>query len=58
MPVFAQLSIWGVRRLPVAEECAARTEVLATGGPPTWEAFMDELRDNLGPQAQIGRAHV
>jgi DNA-binding HxlR family transcriptional regulator len=53
VPVFAQLSAWGVRYLPVADEYAARTEVLATGGPPVWDAFMDELRErHLGPHAR------
>ena len=53
VPVFVQLNIWGTRHLPVAEEHAARTEVLATGGPPVWEAFMDELREtHLGQQAR------
>jgi DNA-binding HxlR family transcriptional regulator len=53
VPVFVQLSAWAVRHLPVADEHAARTEVLAAGGPPVWEAFMDELRENhLGPQAR------
>lgn len=53
VPVFAQLSAWGIRHLPVAEEYAARAEVLVAGGPPVWEAFMDELREtHLGPQAR------
>jgi DNA-binding HxlR family transcriptional regulator len=53
VPVFAQLAIWGIEHLPVTEEFAARTQVLAAGGPPAWEAFMDELRDtHLGPHAR------
>ncbi|MGH3373467.1 MAG: winged helix-turn-helix transcriptional regulator [Actinoallomurus sp.] len=53
VPVFAQLSAWGVRHLPATEEYAARTAVLAGGGPPLWEAFMDELREiHLGPRAR------
>ena len=53
VPVLAQLSAWGIRHLPVADEYAARGEVLVAGGPPLWEAFMDELRaTHLGPRAR------
>ncbi|MGW5749394.1 winged helix-turn-helix transcriptional regulator [Nocardia rhamnosiphila] len=53
VPVLAQLSIWGVQHLPVDARYAARTQVLAAGGPPLWEAFMDELREaHLGPQTR------
>ena len=53
VPVFAQLSAWGTRHLPVEEEYAARAKVLAAGGPPLWETFMDELREaHLGRQAR------
>jgi len=53
VPVLAQLSAWGIRHLPVEEEYAARSEVLAAGGPPAWETFMDELREaHLGPRAR------
>jgi DNA-binding HxlR family transcriptional regulator len=53
VPVLVQLSAWGVRHLPVGEEYAARAEVLAAGGPPVWEAYMDELREtHLGSQAR------
>jgi DNA-binding HxlR family transcriptional regulator len=53
VPVLAQLIAWGMRHLPVADEYAARGEVLVAGGPPLWEAFMDELREtHLGPAAR------
>jgi DNA-binding HxlR family transcriptional regulator len=53
IPVFAQLSAWGIRHLPVAAEYAARTGVLADGGPAVWESFMDELREiHLGLAAR------
>ncbi len=53
VPVFVQLGAWGTQHLPVAEEYAARGEVLTAGGPPAWEAFMDELREtHLGPQTR------
>lgn len=45
VPVLVQLSSWGVRHLPVADAYAARARVLTDGGPPLWEAFMDELRE-------------
>jgi DNA-binding HxlR family transcriptional regulator len=54
VPVLAQLSVWGVRHLPVGDDYAARAEMLADGGPPLWETFMDELREtHLGPQARL-----
>ncbi len=55
VPVLVQLSAWGVRHLPVADEYAARAAVLTAGGPPLWEAFMDELREtHLGtPRGQV-----
>lgn len=57
VPVFVQLSAWGVRHLPVTDEYAARAAVLTTGGPPLWQAFMDELREtHLGAQARQRRA--
>jgi DNA-binding HxlR family transcriptional regulator len=53
VPVFGQLSAWGIRNLPVPEEFAANARLLATGGPAIWETFMDELREtHLGPQAR------
>ena len=53
VPILVQLSAWGVRHLPVEDEYAARAQVLAAGGPPLWETFMDELREtHLGPQAR------
>ena len=53
VPVFVQLTAWGIRYLPVEDEYAARATVLAAGGPPLWETFMDELREtHLGPQAR------
>jgi len=53
VPVLVQLSAWGVRHLPAGEAYAARAQVLAAGGPPLWETFMDELREtHLGPRAR------
>jgi DNA-binding HxlR family transcriptional regulator len=53
VPVLVQLAAWGTRNLPASAEYAARLEVLISGGPPAWAAFMDELREtHLGPQAR------
>ena len=44
VPVFAQLGQWGLRHRPTTKRLRVRAEVLAAGGPPLWDAFMDELR--------------
>jgi hypothetical protein len=31
--------------MPVTRELSVRAELLEEGGPPLWEAFMDELRE-------------
>lgn len=55
--MLVQLSTWGVRHLPVGDAYAARAGVLTAGGPPLWDAFMDELREtHLGPGARRGPA--
>jgi DNA-binding HxlR family transcriptional regulator len=52
LPVLAQMSAWGLRHMPVSEELSIRAELLEQGGPPLWEAFMDELRhQHLGAPA-------
>ncbi|MEI2640771.1 MAG: helix-turn-helix domain-containing protein [Tetrasphaera sp.] len=45
VPVLAELGAWGARWLPTTPELRIRAELLAQGGPTTWQAFMDELRD-------------
>lgn len=53
VPVLIQLGDWGIRHLPARPEYTARNAVLAAGGPPMWEVFMDELREtHLGPHAR------
>lgn len=44
VPVFAMMGAWGRRFLPVTEDLSIRAELLEEGGPPLWEAFMEELR--------------
>ncbi|MDB5430946.1 MAG: transcriptional regulator, partial [Caulobacter sp.] len=44
VPLLAQMAAWGRRHTPVSEELSIRAELLEEGGPPMWEAFMDELR--------------
>jgi DNA-binding HxlR family transcriptional regulator len=49
VPVMAVVGAWGRRHLPVTEELSIRARLLEEGGPPMWEAFMEELRrDHLG----------
>lgn len=53
VPVFVQIGAWGRSFLPVSHRLGVRVEVLQRGGPPMWEAFMDELREtHLGPAAR------
>jgi DNA-binding HxlR family transcriptional regulator len=60
VPIFAHLGAWGRRHLPVSEELGVRAELLERGGPPMWDAFMDELRAaHLGvPRRDDGRPSV
>jgi DNA-binding HxlR family transcriptional regulator len=49
VPVFAQIGAWGSRWLPVTEALSIRARLLEMGGPPLWERFMTELRqEHLG----------
>jgi len=49
LPVFAAMSVWGLKHLPVSEDLAIRARVLNAGGPELLDAFMDELRaEHLG----------
>jgi DNA-binding HxlR family transcriptional regulator len=53
VPVLVQVGAWGQRFLPASPPLAARAQVLAQGGPPMWEALMDELREaHLGTGAR------
>jgi len=57
VPVLAQLGAWGRRHLPVSEELSIRARILEEGGPPLWNRFMDELRqEHLGVPAPAGPA--
>ncbi|UGT58750.1 winged helix-turn-helix transcriptional regulator [Nocardia asteroides] len=44
VPVLAQLGAWGATWLETTPELTVRAELLAAGGPPLWDRFMDELR--------------
>lgn len=49
LPILALLGAWGRRWLPASEELSIRARLLEEGGPPMWERFMDELRnEHLG----------
>jgi len=45
LPVLAQMSVWGVKFMPVSEELGIRAKLLEEGGPKLWAEFMDELRE-------------
>lgn len=45
VPVLAHLGAWGIRHLPASRELSVRAELLERGGPPFWDRFMDELRE-------------
>lgn len=52
VPLLAQMAAWGRRHTPASVELSVRAELLEQGGPPLWEAFMDELRHlHLGAPA-------
>lgn len=44
VPLLVQMGAWGRRHLPVSEELSIRAQLLEQGGPPLWDAFMQELR--------------
>jgi DNA-binding HxlR family transcriptional regulator len=44
VPLLAHMGAWGRRHTAVSEELSVRAELLENGGPPLWDAFMDELR--------------
>lgn len=44
VPLLAQMGAWGTRHMPVSEELSIRAQLLEDGGPPLWDAFMEELR--------------
>lgn len=63
VPALAALGAWGCRHLPVSEDLSIRAQLLAEGGAPMWEAFMEELRlahvvDPVGGAAGLHRSAV
>ncbi|WP_018700100.1 winged helix-turn-helix transcriptional regulator [Amorphus coralli] len=44
VPLLAQMGAWGRRHTRPSRELSVRAGLLEDGGPPLWEAFMDELR--------------
>lgn len=44
VPLLANMAAWGRRHTQPSEELSVRAELLENGGPPLWNAFMDELR--------------
>lgn len=59
LPVLAQIGAWGRRHLPTTPELAIRAQLLEEGGPPLWDAFMDEMRhEHLGVSLPAGHDPV
>lgn len=56
VPVLATIGAWGSKHLPNSGELSARARLLADGGPPVWEAFMAELREEHLAPITIGPA--
>src|SRR3984957_2073887 len=49
VPVFAEIGAWGSRWLPATAALSIRAGLMEAGGPPLWERFMAELRqEHLG----------
>lgn len=44
IPVFVQISSWGIRHRPTSPAQRVRAELLEEQGPALWDEFMDELR--------------
>lgn len=44
LPLLAHMGAWGRRHTAPSRELSVRAELLETGGPALWDAFMDELR--------------
>lgn len=44
VPIMAMVGGWGRKHLAVSEELSIRAQLLEEGGPPMWDAFMEELR--------------
>jgi DNA-binding HxlR family transcriptional regulator len=44
VPLLAHMGAWGRRHTRPSEELSVRAELLEKGGPPLWDAFMEELR--------------
>jgi DNA-binding HxlR family transcriptional regulator len=59
VPVMAALGSWGRRHMPASYELSVRAELLEKGGPPLWDRFMDELREqHLGIPRPAGTPSV
>lgn len=44
VPLLAHMAAWGRRHTPASELLSVRAALLEEGGPPLWDAFMQELR--------------
>lgn len=44
VPLLVHMGAWGRRHTRPSKELSVRAELLERGGPPLWDAFMEELR--------------
>lgn len=44
VPLLVHMGAWGRRHTRPSKALSVRAELLEKGGPPLWDAFMDELR--------------
>lgn len=59
VPLMAQMGAWGRLHTPTTPALAIRAELLESGGPEMWAAFMDELRaTHLGAPPPARRVSV
>ena len=59
LPLLVHMAAWGRRHTRPSKELSVRAELLEKGGPPLWDAFMEELRHlHLGaprPERSVSR---
>jgi DNA-binding HxlR family transcriptional regulator len=55
VPVFAHIGAWGRKHLPVSAPLSIRAELLEKGGPPMWNRFMQELREEHLDTSAVSR---
>jgi len=56
VPLLAEIGAWGRRHTPASRTLSIRAQLLEEGGPPLWQALMDELRTLHLGTAPAGRS--